>query len=235
MSKTEKAVKDIRRKTRRKFSTEEKIRIVLDGWRGESSIAELCRREGINSNLYYRSSKDFLEAGKKRLSAAQQAIAINTAPGNRLIVFGCGTPSSGIPLDWAAMARKPGINMLDEFSVQGFAAFATQVRAVKRPGDVVVCSIHWGSNWGYDIPAPRRRLAHQLIDEAAVDIVHGHSSYHPLGIEVYRDKLVLYGCGDFINDYEGIGSHKDYRGELSLMYFVAVDPSMSDVSPYGTK
>ncbi len=68
MSNTEKTVKDIRRNTRRKFSTEEKIRIVLEGLRGESSIAELCRREGINANLYYRWSKDFLEAGKKRLS-----------------------------------------------------------------------------------------------------------------------------------------------------------------------
>ena len=67
MSNTTKRVKEIRRKTRRKFSSEEKIRIVLDGLRGESSIAELCRQEGINSNLYYRWSKDFLEAGKKRL------------------------------------------------------------------------------------------------------------------------------------------------------------------------
>jgi transposase len=68
LSNTEKHVKDIRRKTRRKFSSEEKIRIVLDGLRGEYSIAELCRREGINNNLYYRWSKDFLEAGKRRLS-----------------------------------------------------------------------------------------------------------------------------------------------------------------------
>ena len=68
LSNTEKHVKDIRRKTRRKFSSEEKIRIVLDGLRGEYSIAELCRKEGINHNLYYRWSKDFLEAGKKRLS-----------------------------------------------------------------------------------------------------------------------------------------------------------------------
>ena len=68
ISNTEKRVKEIRRKTRRKFSAEEKIRIVLDGLRGESSIAELCRREGINPNLYYRWSKDFLEAGKKQLA-----------------------------------------------------------------------------------------------------------------------------------------------------------------------
>ena len=64
----EKIVKDIRRMTRRKFSAEEKIRIILEGLRGEESIAELCRREGIVQNLYYRWSKDFLEAGKKRLT-----------------------------------------------------------------------------------------------------------------------------------------------------------------------
>jgi len=64
----EKVVKDIRRATRRQFSAEEKIRIVLEGLRGEDSIAELCRREGINQNLYYRWSKEFLEAGKKRLA-----------------------------------------------------------------------------------------------------------------------------------------------------------------------
>ena len=64
----EKAVRDIRRATRRQYSAEEKIRIVIAGLRGEDSIAELCRKEGINQNLYYRWSKDFLEAGKKRLA-----------------------------------------------------------------------------------------------------------------------------------------------------------------------
>jgi transposase len=64
----EKRVRDIRRATRRHYSAEEKIRIVIAGLRGEDSIAELCRKEGINQNLYYRWSKDFLEAGKKRLA-----------------------------------------------------------------------------------------------------------------------------------------------------------------------
>jgi transposase len=64
----EKAVRDIRRATRRQYSAEEKVRIVIAGLRGEDSIAELCRKEGINQNLYYRWSKDFLEAGKKRLA-----------------------------------------------------------------------------------------------------------------------------------------------------------------------
>lgn len=64
----EKTVRDIKRRTRRQFGAEDKIRIVLQGLRGEESIAEICRREGLHQNLYYRWSKDFLEAGKKRLS-----------------------------------------------------------------------------------------------------------------------------------------------------------------------
>jgi len=71
-STAEKAVRDIRRATRRHYSAEENIRIVLEGLRGEDSIAELCRREGLNANVYYRWSKEFLEAGKKRLSGDTQ-------------------------------------------------------------------------------------------------------------------------------------------------------------------
>jgi transposase len=65
---TEARVRNIQRKSRKKYSAEEKIRIVLDGLRGESTVAELCRREGINQNLYYKWSKEFLEAGKQRLA-----------------------------------------------------------------------------------------------------------------------------------------------------------------------
>jgi len=66
-SKPEAVVRDIKRKTRKKYSSEEKIRIVLEGLRGDDSIASICRREGINTNVYYHWSKDFLEAGKRRL------------------------------------------------------------------------------------------------------------------------------------------------------------------------
>ena len=74
----EKTVKDIRRATRKNYGAEEKIRIVLEGLRGEHSIAELCRIEGINQNLYYRWSKDFLEAGKRRLSGDTEREATTT-------------------------------------------------------------------------------------------------------------------------------------------------------------
>src|ERR1700747_1737701 len=79
----EKTVRDIRRATRRHHSAEEKIRIVLEGLRGEDSIAELCRKEGINQNLYYRWSKEFLEAGKKRLAGDTARVRTRNSVGTR--------------------------------------------------------------------------------------------------------------------------------------------------------
>jgi poly-gamma-glutamate synthesis protein (capsule biosynthesis protein) len=88
---------------------------------------------------------------------------------------------------------------------------------------VVVASIHWGGNWGYPVPRAQRRFARALIDKAGVDVVHGHSSHHAKGIEVHAGRLVLYGAGDFITDYEGIGGHDEYRDDLVLMYLPEVD------------
>jgi poly-gamma-glutamate synthesis protein (capsule biosynthesis protein) len=95
--------------------------------------------------------------------------------------------------------------------------------AIRRPGDLIVVSIHWGSNWGYHIPDEQKVFARALIDEAGVSIVHGHSSHHPRAIEIYRDRLILYGCGDFLNDYEGIRGYERYRDDLALMYFADLD------------
>jgi poly-gamma-glutamate synthesis protein (capsule biosynthesis protein) len=97
------------------------------------------------------------------------------------------------------------------------------VQAIKRSGDIVVASIHWGGNWGYDIPRRQTEFAHHLIDAGGVDIVYGHSSHHIKAIEVYKDKLILYGCGDYLNDYEGIGGYEEFRADLSLMYFATLD------------
>jgi Putative enzyme of poly-gamma-glutamate biosynthesis (capsule formation) len=100
---------------------------------------------------------------------------------------------------------------------------------VKRSGDIVVASIHWGSNWGYSVPAEQIHFAHALVD-GGVDIVHGHSSHHPRPIEVYRDKLILYGCGDFIDDYEGITGYEEYRDDLRLLYFVSLAPDSGNLT-----
>ena len=100
---------------------------------------------------------------------------------------------------------------------------AQEVAAIKQPGDIFIASIHWGSNWGYTIFPSQKHLARRFIDEAGIDIVHGHSSHHVKAIEVYGERLILYGCGDFFNDYEGISGYERFRSDLGLMYFADVN------------
>ena len=115
------------------------------------------------------------------------------------------------------------MNLLADLSDDTVRRIRAQVQVVKRKRDIAVASIHWGENWGYDVPHEQRRFAHALVDRAAVDVVHGHSSHHVKAIEVYRDKLILYGCGDLLTDYEGIRGYEVYRGDLGLMYFPTID------------
>ena len=129
----------------------------------------------------------------------------------------------------AATRRRAGVNFLGELSSRTAELAAEVMLQHRRAGDIVVASMHWGGNWGFDIPREQRAFAHGLIDAGAADIVYGHSSHHAKGLEVYRDKLILYGCGDFLNDYEGITGHGEYRPELSLMYFPTVDPATGDL------
>jgi poly-gamma-glutamate synthesis protein (capsule biosynthesis protein) len=117
---------------------------------------------------------------------------------------------------------------LSDLSGETAAAIEERIRSAKRGRDVTIASIHWGSNWGYAVPPEHVRFAHRLID-SGVDIVHGHSSHHPRPIEVYRNRLILYGCGDLINDYEGICGNEPYRGDLVLMYFARLDPDSGDL------
>src|SRR5438034_10531701 len=92
----------------------------------------------------------------------------------------------------------------------------------QQRGDLLIASIHWGSNWGYEIQREQIAFAHRLIDEG-IAIVHGHSSHHVRALEVFKDRLILYGCGDFLTDYEGISGYETLRGDLGLMYLVDLE------------
>jgi poly-gamma-glutamate synthesis protein (capsule biosynthesis protein) len=146
----------------------------------------------------------------------------------RVLVFSFGLSSSGIPADWKATEDVPGVNVLDNLSMETIKRIGKEIRLVKQPGDLVVVSIHWGGNWGYKVQEPHRIFAHNLIDHAGADIIHGHSSHHFKGLEVYKNKPIIYGCGDFLNDYEGISGHESYRSDLGLMYFVKWDCTKGD-------
>jgi poly-gamma-glutamate capsule biosynthesis protein CapA/YwtB (metallophosphatase superfamily) len=163
------------------------------------------------------------------LDQARAPATLDVPGKGRIIVFSLASVTSGVPVTWAARTEAAGVDLVTELSDASVARLADQVRSVRRPGDVVIVSIHWGPNWGYEIPAEQRRFAHQLIDEAAVSIVHGHSSHHPKAMEVYRNRLILFGCGDFLNDYEGIRGNEEFLDDLTLMYFAGVDPASADL------
>lgn len=140
----------------------------------------------------------------------------------RVLVFSYATGSSGVPGPWLVTPGLPGVNYLPETGEKEILQIQQTIKEIKQSGDVVVFSIHWGGNWGYAIPSIHREFACRLLDEAGVDLIYGHSSHHPLGLEVHNNKLIIYGAGDFINDYEGISGHEEFRGELTLMFFPVI-------------
>ncbi|MFE9650254.1 CapA family protein [Streptomyces sp. NPDC006365] len=177
---------------------------------------------GLEETLHslYRAGLRAVGAGRNADEAHAPA-TVTVSRTARVLVFALGMESSGIPPGWAATEYVPGV----AHAVEPSAAAAETVRRVRQeklPGDITVVSVHWGSNWGYRISQEQIRFARALVD-GGVDVVHGHSSHHPRTIEVYRDRLILYGCGDFIDDYEGISGYEQYRDDLRVAYFVSVE------------
>jgi poly-gamma-glutamate synthesis protein (capsule biosynthesis protein) len=160
-------------------------------------------------------------AGNDAKEAMQPAI-LGVAGKGRVLLFSFGSRTSGIPEEWKATSTSPGVNLLDDLSEATAAGVADRMRAHQQPGDLIIASIHWGSNWGYEIPPDQIAFAHRLVEEG-IAIVHGHSSHHVKAIEVFKGHLILYGCGDFLTDYEGISGYEMFRGDLALMYLIELD------------
>jgi poly-gamma-glutamate capsule biosynthesis protein CapA/YwtB (metallophosphatase superfamily) len=180
--------------------------------------------EGLAETLQKLKNADITCAGAAINQNEACKPAVLEMERHRVIIFAFGSETSGIPASWAATAKRYGVNLLPGMNDETVNIISRQVNSIKKTGDIVIFSIHWGSNWGYNIPASQRNFAHRLIDDAYVDIIHGHSSHHPRGIEVYKNKLIVYGAGDFINDYEGIRGYDEYRDDLAIMYFPFIDP-----------
>lgn len=187
---------------------------VLDwGYPGLIETVETLKKAKIRS----------VGAGRNREEAEAPAVFEIQGKG-RVIVFSLGSPTSGIPLSWAASEDKPGVSLLKDLSDDTVRSIEGKVRRVKHQGDIVIASIHWGSNWGYAIPPEQIGFAHNLIDLAEIDLIYGHSSHHVKAIEVHGGKPILYSCGDFLDDYEGISGHEEFRDDLGLTYFVSMNP-----------
>jgi poly-gamma-glutamate synthesis protein (capsule biosynthesis protein) len=181
-------------------------------------------REGLADTLATLHGAGMRTAGAGPDADAAGAPAVSPLPGGgRVLVFAVATESSGVPADWSAAQHRPGIALLPEPGAAAAEALATRVAAHRRNGDLVIVSIHWGGNWGFRIPHAHREFAHRLIDLRGADLVHGHSSHHPLPAEVHRGRLILHGCGDLINDYEGIGEHDGLRSDIGCLWFATLE------------
>jgi len=191
---------------------------VLD-WGEEGLLQTLDTLQGLHI--------PFAGVGRDATQAA--APAVLRGPGGRVLVFAFAARDSGVPRRWAAGSNTPGVNRLDHLDAARVDAIAAQVAAVKAAGDIAIASIHWGGNWGYEIPAQHVSFAHALVDHAGIDIVHGHSSHHAKGFEIRHGKLILYGCGDFLNDYEGIRGYEEFRANLALIYLPVLDETAGGI------
>ncbi len=177
-------------------------------------------RAGLEETLHSLRGAGFGTAGAGRNLNEALAPCIINAGAARILVFAFAGPDCGAPPSWSASAGQPGISILPDFSDATAERISRQIAAVRQPGDIVVISLHWGGNWGYAVPPRHRSFAHRLIENGA-DAIHGHSSHHPKAIEICRDRPILYGCGDFINDYEGIAGYEEYRTHFVLAYFLS--------------
>lgn len=185
---------------------------------------------GLAETLFTLEQTGLKTAGSGiNLKAATRPAIIDIKHKGKVIVSAWAHASSGTPREWAATENRAGVNRLDNLGAVALQRISNSINTVKKPGDIAVVSIHWGGNWGYDIPSEHVEFAHRLVDEAHVDVVHGHSSHHAKGIEVYKGKLIIYGSGDLLNDYEGISRYEKYRADLSLMYFASIDPATGNL------
>ncbi|MDA8383686.1 MAG: CapA family protein [Betaproteobacteria bacterium] len=181
-------------------------------------------REGLVETLEALHGMHIATAGAGRtLHDATAPAILDLGAKGRVLIFGFGCEDSGIPGRWAARPDVPGVNWLADLSERSLLNATAQILAVAQPSDITIASIHWGSNWGYGVEDQQRRFAQRLVADAGVQVVHGHSSHHAKGIEIFRGCPIFYGCGDFMNDYEGIGGHEAFRPDLVLMYRVVLD------------
>jgi poly-gamma-glutamate capsule biosynthesis protein CapA/YwtB (metallophosphatase superfamily) len=177
-------------------------------------------RAGLIQTLHTLQQAGIHSAGAgSNADAACAPAPLPLAGGARLLMFSWATPDSGVPPSWSATAERAGIALLPDLNEASVHQVAALVARQRRAGDLVVVSLHWGGNWGVEVPQMHRRFAQRLIELGAADLVHGHSSHHPRPIEVYRGRLILYGCGDLINDYEGIASQENFDPSAVCLYF----------------
>lgn len=181
-------------------------------------------REGLAGTLQWLRKAGIAAAGAgEDMREAAAPAVVPLRGGGNMLLFARATKTSGIPPSWAAAPGTPGVALLETLDESSARSLAAETKRRRKPGDVVVVSLHWGANWVPSVPVDHRAFARRLIDLGAADVVWGHSSHHPLPVEIYRGKLVIYGCGDLINDYEGITHGGPARSDIGCLYAATIE------------
>jgi poly-gamma-glutamate capsule biosynthesis protein CapA/YwtB (metallophosphatase superfamily) len=165
-------------------------------------------RPGLKETLQTLRTANIRYSGAGLNSEEAGVPAVFNLEKGRVLVFSYATQSSGVPKLWQAKSGLPGVNFLHGLGETEISQIKQTIGKVKKKGDVVVFSIHWGGNWGFSIPAEHREFAYNLLDDASIDLIYGHSSHHPLGLKIYcicryfianrRNFLKDFGSDDFI-------------------------------------
>lgn len=164
---------------------------------------------------------------------ARQPVDLSPGP---VRVLATALADSGVPPSWSS-ARSAGVFFqpaADDAAVEAVRAALRRDAGGAAPGPLI-CSIHWGGNWSPVVPDVHRHFARRLIRDVGVDLVFGHSSHHLMPIEVFDGVPIVYGAGDLLNDYEGIGGHEPYEPGLVAIYLVHFDsgrPRELEVLPF---
>jgi poly-gamma-glutamate synthesis protein (capsule biosynthesis protein) len=183
---------------------------------------------GLHETLHTLHAAGLRTAGAGRDEEEARRPVLRRSPAGTVVVAAFAHVSSGVPLGWAAMPRRPGVALLPDLSDTTADAVSARLREAGGATALRVVSLHWGGNWGHHVPREHRRFARRLVD-GGVHVVHGHSSHHPRPLEIYRGAVILYGCGDLVNDYEGIGGYEGFRDDLRLLHLVRLSSTTGGV------
>ena len=182
-------------------------------------------RAGLEETLDALAGAGLPTAGAGRdVTEARRPAVVAVAGAGRVLRLRPRRASSGIPASWAATPTAAGVDFMPALSDAAADEVVDRVQQPKRAGDIVVVSIHWGSNWGYDVPAPRSSSPTGWSTAGSTSCT-GTPRTTPGRSRSTGASSILYGCGDFIDDYEGIPGHEEFRDDLRLLYFVSVEAS----------
>jgi poly-gamma-glutamate capsule biosynthesis protein CapA/YwtB (metallophosphatase superfamily) len=189
------------------------------------------QQQGLQETLLtlQRNHLPYIGAGRNLEEASRPFVLTKNLGRERCVVFAVCHPSSGVPLEWSATDTRPGVFVLP--SLASFVPVFKQLTAMCQPTDVKILTLHWGPNWQDRIDPVFQTLCHSLVDDVGFRVILNSSPHHIMPIEKYKDAVICYSPGDFINDYYGIQDqqHTRFQPDMGETISVSLSHCMPEV------